>query len=141
MLSNGASESLGVLAGVRYKCGIGGEWGIFSSLAPPPFFPSVLRVRPTPLSFTPAQKVSSSNMKNSAALLALATSLFAPFASATPVVARDSSVNPFQGKTLYIDPLYSSQGKVHMNDLVICWMLILDACVSHSSRCCCNSAS
>lgn len=48
-------------------------------------------------------------MKNSAALLALATSLFAPFASATPVVARDSSVNPFQGKTLYIDPLYSSQ--------------------------------
>ncbi|KAG8892828.1 hypothetical protein FRC00_011435, partial [Tulasnella sp. 408] len=48
-------------------------------------------------------------MKNSAALLALATSLFAPFAAATPVVARGTSVNPFLGKTLYLDPLYSSQ--------------------------------
>lgn len=75
---------------------------------------SLLSVRPsrTPNTtlFLTRKKVSSSNMKNSAALLALATSLFAPFASATPVVARDS-VNPFQGKTLYIDPLYSSQGK------------------------------
>ncbi|KAG8903757.1 hypothetical protein FRC01_009004, partial [Tulasnella sp. 417] len=46
-------------------------------------------------------------MKNSAALLALATSLFAPLATATPLVAR--GVNPFQGKTLYPDPLYTSQ--------------------------------
>ncbi|KAG8977740.1 hypothetical protein FRB90_008727 [Tulasnella sp. 427] len=48
-------------------------------------------------------------MKNTAALLALATSLFAPFASATPVAPRDSSVNPFAGKTLYVDPTYSAQ--------------------------------
>ncbi|KIO23387.1 hypothetical protein M407DRAFT_27166 [Tulasnella calospora MUT 4182] len=48
-------------------------------------------------------------MKNSAALFALAASLFAPLASATPVAAQHSSANPFQGKTLYIDPLYSSQ--------------------------------
>ncbi|KIO15363.1 glycoside hydrolase family 6 protein, partial [Tulasnella calospora MUT 4182] len=48
-------------------------------------------------------------MKNSAALFALASSLFSPFASATPVATRDSSANPFQGKTLYLDPLYSSQ--------------------------------
>ncbi|KAG8903632.1 hypothetical protein FRC01_009057, partial [Tulasnella sp. 417] len=46
-------------------------------------------------------------MKNSAALLALATSLFAPLATATPLAAR--GVNPFQGKKLYLDPLYTSQ--------------------------------